>query len=54
MNTKLEIFVLVHATNGVIHAGLCTIDVTKSLHQAVIPLKKCSDKTATLTVTCTA
>jgi len=45
--------VLIHATNGVIHAGLCTFDVTKSSHQSVFPLKKCSDKTATLTMTST-
>ena len=35
-----------------IHAGLCNIDVTRSFNKSVLPLKKCSDKSATLTLTC--
>ena len=48
----MEISVLVKNLTGVIHAGLCNVDVTRQSKKAVFPLKKCSDKSATITVTC--
>ena len=48
----MDVDVLVHSTKGIIHGGLCTIDVTKKYNRIAFPLKKCSDKSAALIVTC--
>ena len=48
----MDIDVLVHSTKGIIHGGICKIDVTKRYNRTAFPLKKCSDKSAILTVTC--
>jgi hypothetical protein len=48
----MEVDVLVHSTKGIIHGGMCMVDVTKSFSRLVFPLKKCSDKAASLMMSC--
>jgi hypothetical protein len=50
MSIQLDIDVQVHSAKGIIHGGRCSLDVTKNISRASIPLKKCSDKAATLTL----
>ena len=50
-DNKMEITVVVNSINGTIQAGLCTIDVTRVMKQSNIPLKKCSDKSASICIT---
>ena len=47
---QMGIVAVVHSTNGTVTVGSCSIDVAKQMLRAEIPLTRCRDKNAVLTV----
>lgn len=45
---QMEIVVMVNSINGDIQAGICSVDITRMINKSTIPLKKCSDKSASI------